>query len=100
VVAPVTHVSANSQISIVGSSWVPPKKDATLTPVQKLHQIASAIATYTYAIVPSQPKQASLLQQFLNFAITPAEQKKGASLTFAPLPASVVAVDKTEIGSL
>ena len=46
------------------------------------------------AIVPSQPKQASLLQQFLNFAITPAEQKKGASLTFAPLPASVVAVDK------
>ena len=68
--------------------------------VEKLQQIAYPIATYTYAIVPSQPKQASLLQQFLNFAITPAEQKKGAPLTFAPLPASVVAVDKTEIGSL
>jgi phosphate transport system substrate-binding protein len=97
----VTHVSANSQISIVNPSWTPPKKKgAKLTTVEKLQQIAYPIATYTYAIVPSQPKQASLLQQFLNFAITPAEQKKGASLTFAPLPASVVAVDKTEIGSL
>jgi ABC-type phosphate transport system substrate-binding protein len=100
--APVRHVSASSQISVVAPSWMPSKKDATLTPVQKLQHVAYPIATYTYtyAIVPSQPKQASLLQQFLNFAITPAEQKKGASLTFAPLPASVVAVDKTEIGSL
>ena len=97
----VTHVTANAQISIVNPVWTPPKKKgAALTPTEKLEQIAYPISTYTYAIVPSQPKQAALLQQFLNFAISPAEQAKGASLVFAPLPKQTITVDKKTINSL
>jgi phosphate transport system substrate-binding protein len=96
----VTHVTPNAQISIVNPTWTPPKKGAKLTLTEKLEQIAYPIATYTYAIVPSQPKQASLLQQFLNFAISPAEQAKGAPLVFAPLPKQTVTADQKTINSL
>jgi phosphate transport system substrate-binding protein len=97
----VTHITPNSQVSIVNPIWEKPKKGAkTLTAREKLEQIAYPISTYTYVIVPSQPKDATLMKQFLTFAITPAEQKKGASLTFAPLPATVVAADKKTIAKL
>jgi phosphate transport system substrate-binding protein len=96
----VTHVTPNAQISIVNPAWTKPKKGAKLTQTQKLQQIAYPIATYTYAIVPSHPKQAALLKQFLNFAISPGEQKKGASLIFAPLPPQAVAAAKKTIDGL
>jgi len=97
----VTHVTPNAPISIVNPVWTPPKKKgAALTPTEKLEQIAYPISTYTYALVPSKPNQASLLQQFLNFAISPAEQKKGAPLVFAALPAQAVAAAKTTINGL
>jgi phosphate transport system substrate-binding protein len=96
----VKHVSPNSPISIVNPAWTPPKKGAKLTTTEKLQQLAYPIATYTYALVPAKPNQASLLQQFLNFVITPAEQSKGAPLVFAPLPAQAVAAAKTTINGL
>jgi phosphate transport system substrate-binding protein len=96
----VTHVKSNAQISIVNPAWTAPKKGAKLTQTQKLQQIAYPVATYTYAIVPAHPKQAALMKQFLNFAISRAEQAKGASLVFAPLPAQAVAAAKKTINSL
>jgi len=97
----VTKVKANSEISIVNPAWTPPKKGVkTLTATQKLQQVAYPIATYTYVIVPAQPKQADLLKQFLTFAVTSAEQAKGNPLVFAPIPKQVVAVDTQTINSL
>ena len=97
----VTHVNANSQVPIVNPSWTKPKKGQKgLTKTEKLQQIAYPIATYTYVIVQAQPKQADLLKQFLTFAISPAEQKKGAPLVFAPLPAQAVAAATTTINGL
>jgi phosphate transport system substrate-binding protein len=97
----VTHITPNSPISIVNPAWTKPKKgQKTLTATQKLQLIAYPISTYTYAIVEAHPKQADLLKQFLNFAISPAEQKKGASLVFAPLPAQAVKAAQTTINGL
>ena len=97
----VTHVTPNNQIPIVNPAWTKPKKGQKgLTQTEKLQQIAYPISTYTYVIVQKQPKQASLLQQFLTFAITAAEQKKGAPLVFAPLPAAAVTAATTTINGL
>jgi phosphate transport system substrate-binding protein len=97
----VTHITPNSQISIVNPAWTKPKKgQKRLTMTQKLQLIAYPISTYTYAIVPSHPKQAALLKQFLNFAISSAEQKKGGPLVFAPLPSQAVTAAQKTINSL
>ena len=97
----VTHVTPNTQIIIVNPAWTKPKKGQKgLTKTEKLQQIAYPIATYTYAIVQAHPNQASLLQQFLTFAISAAEQKKGAPLVFAPLPAQAVTAATTTINGL
>jgi phosphate transport system substrate-binding protein len=96
----VKKVTPNSQISIVNPVWTKPKKGAKLTATEKLQQIAYPIATYTYVIVPSQPKQADLLKQFLTFAISSGEQSKGGPLVFAPLPKQAVAAAAATINSL
>ncbi len=97
----VTHVTPNSAIPIVNPAWTKPKKGVKkLTATEKLQQIAYPIATYTYVIVPKAPKQADLLKQFLTFAITPAEQKKGNPLVFAPLPKQAVDAATTTINGL
>jgi phosphate transport system substrate-binding protein len=98
-----TAITPGAEIPIVnppGFSYNK-KKDKKLTTKQKNELLAYPLSTYTYAIVPSSGnKQLSLLQSFLNFAITSAEQAKGAPLTFAPLPAAVVSADKSEIAGL
>jgi phosphate transport system substrate-binding protein len=96
----VKKVTPNAPISIVNPAWTKPKKHAKLTGTEKLQQIAYPIATYTYVIVPSAPKQGTLLQQFLTFAISPAEQSKGGPLVFAPLPKQAVAAAQKTISSL
>ena len=96
----VTRVTPNSAISIVNPSWTAPKKGAKLTPTEKLQQIAYPISTYTYVLVRPKSHNASLIKQFLTFAISPAEQAKGGPLVFAPLPKQTVATDTTTINSL
>ena len=97
----VTKITPNSAITIVNPAWTPPKKGVKkLTATEKLEQIAYPIATYTYAIVPTNPKQADLLKQFLTFAITPAEEAKGNTLVFAALPKAVVTADTQTINGL
>ena len=82
----VKKVPGNNELHIVD----PPKK----------YKIAYPISTFTYAIVPkSNNKQASLLKQFINYALTKG-QKTGPSLDFAPLPKAVLAGDKKTNASL
>jgi phosphate transport system substrate-binding protein len=75
----------NSGISIVD----PAKKAAKAYP----------ISTFTYAIVPSNAPQASVLKEFLTYAVTKG-QSYGAALDFAPLPQVVLAAAQKAIGSL
>jgi phosphate ABC transporter phosphate-binding protein len=75
-------------------------KKAKLTALQHVEAAAYPISTFTYAIVRPSDSQIALLKQFISFAITAAEQKKGANLTFAPLPAAVVAADTAAVGKL
>jgi phosphate transport system substrate-binding protein len=98
-----TTVTPNAEIPLVNPPGFAynPKKHKKLSAKQKLEVIAYPLATYTYAIVPATGnKQLGLLQSFLNFAITKAEQAKGAPLTFAPLPSAVVSADQTTISGL
>jgi phosphate transport system substrate-binding protein len=83
--AVVTRVPSSNAISITN----PPKK-AT---------IAYPISTFTYAVVPHNASQKASLQQFLNYDITTG-QKFGASLDFAPLPATVLSAAKRAVASL
>jgi phosphate transport system substrate-binding protein len=102
-----TSVTPGSEIPIVnppGYVVKKPKKGhkaPKLTYKQALEQIAYPLSTYTYAIVPTNGnKQLSLLQTFLTFAITSAEQAKGGPLVFAPLPKAVVTADTKAIQGL
>jgi phosphate transport system substrate-binding protein len=60
---------------------------------------AYPLSTYTYAIVPKSSPKAATLKAFLTYAITDG-QTFGPDLGFPPLPAAIVASDKTEIASI
>lgn len=79
------RVPANEEMHIV----YPPKKARSAYP----------LSTYSYAIVPAAPAQASLLQNFLSYAISRG-QPFGATLDFAPLPKAIVKADQAAIASL
>lgn len=81
----VKSVPSSNAVSIVN----PPKRAKTAYP----------ISTFTYAIVPHNAGQKSVLQEFLNYAVT-AGQKYGAPLDFAPLPKVVLNAAKSAIASL
>jgi phosphate transport system substrate-binding protein len=81
----VKHVPGNNAISIVD----PPKRQ----------KIAYPISTFTYAIVPTQPKQASLLKSFIQYALGPG-QSFGFSLDFAKVPKVVLNAAKRAAGRL
>jgi phosphate transport system substrate-binding protein len=60
---------------------------------------AYPLSTYTYAIVPKSSPKAAALRAFLTYAITDG-QAFGPDLGFPPLPAAVVASDKTAIATI
>jgi phosphate transport system substrate-binding protein len=60
---------------------------------------AYPICTFTYVIVPKKSPKAQLLKPFLTYAVTDGQQF-GPPLLFAPLPAAVVAADKTAIATI
>ena len=65
-------------------------------PSAKAGKLAYPIATYTWAIVPLQSKQAAAVKKFLLFAISKPGQQLGVKLLYAPIPDSVrVAAAKT-----
>ncbi len=70
------------------------KVPAKLTPLQKAEANAYPMSTFTYVIVRPDANDISLLQQFIEFAISPKEEAKGAALQFAPLPAAIYKQDE------
>jgi phosphate transport system substrate-binding protein len=81
----VKTVRPNSGVSIVD----PPKKASKAYP----------ISTFTYAIVPANPPQATALKEFIGYAITKG-QAYGAALDFAPLPSVVLSAAQKALASL
>jgi phosphate transport system substrate-binding protein len=81
----VKTVRPNSGVSIVN----PPKSAAKAYP----------ISTFTYAIVPSSPPQATALKEFIGYALTKG-QAYGAALDFAPLPQVVLQAAQKALASL
>jgi phosphate transport system substrate-binding protein len=65
----------------------------------KSAKIAYPISTFTYAIVPTAPKQAGLVKQFILYALGKG-QSFGASLDFAPIPKVVLAAGKATANGL
>jgi phosphate transport system substrate-binding protein len=75
----VKHVPNGNQLTIVN----PPKRAKSAYP----------ISTFTYAIVPTNASQGSLLKSFIGYALG-GGQHFGPSLDFAPLPKIVHAADE------
>ncbi len=62
---------------------------------------AYPLSTFTYAIVPQSSPKADALKKFLTYAIDPkGGQTFGPDLLFAPLPAPVLAADKSTIAKI
>jgi phosphate transport system substrate-binding protein len=80
------RVPANNQITIVN-------------PGRRAHN-AYPISTYTYAIVPTNARQGSLLQQFIGYALSSQGQSFGPRLGFAPLPRAVLNAARSTLGSV
>jgi phosphate transport system substrate-binding protein len=95
-----TATSIASALSIVDPPYSKPKKGKKPTTVQKEEAAAYPISTFTYVIVRPDASDIALLQRFITFALTPAEQSKGGSLQFAPLPKVVAAADQKAVAGL
>ena len=65
----------------------------------KSAKIAYPISTFTYAVIPQNTAKASLLQSFIDYALTTG-QVFGAKLDFPPIPAIVLRRDQSALASL
>jgi phosphate transport system substrate-binding protein len=81
----VTTIQPDGSVPLVN----PPASAATAYPM----------STYTYAIVPTQATHGPTLAAFLTYAITKG-QAFGPDLGYPPLPANIVAHDKTVIAKI
>ena len=77
---------------------VPASNELHIVDPPKSAKIAYPISTFTYAIVPRQPKQAGLLKAFINYNLTTG-QHFGAALDFAPIPKVVLTAGKKAVCS-
>jgi phosphate transport system substrate-binding protein len=68
---------------------VPSSNQVTIVNPPRRAKSAYAISTYTYAIVPTDSSQGSLLRSFISYALH-GGQRFGPSLDFAPLPKAVL----------
>lgn len=89
--------SISAAAATVGS--IPSNNAISITDPPPSAPDAYPISTFTYAIVPKSSPKASTLKAFFTWAITTG-QADGPKLDFAPLPAKVVAADKTTIASI
>lgn len=81
----VKRVPANNEMHIVD----PPKSAKNAYP----------ISTFTYAIVPGNAKQGTLLRQFIYYVLGPG-QRFGPALDFAPIPAVVLRASKATVANI
>jgi phosphate transport system substrate-binding protein len=92
--------SIATALSVVNCPYSKPKKGAKPTTLQKEQALAYPISTFTYVLLRPDDSNIALLKQFIGFAITPAEEKKGAALQFAPLPTAVYKADLAAVNAL
>jgi phosphate transport system substrate-binding protein len=78
---------------------VPPSNELHIVNPPKKFTEAYPISTFTYAIVPHNGPQKSLVAEFINYAIT-VGKKYGPALDFAPMPKVVVTAAKAAVASL
>ncbi len=86
--------AAASAVSKIG-----PNNEISLAELPTSAKGAYPISTYTYVIVPLKSSKAAALKKFIEYVIGPG-QEFGPSLDFAPLPAQVVAADKTGLAKI
>ena len=100
--APQTTIA--NALSVVDCPYKKPKKGAKLTKAQKTLRTeqsqAYPMSTFTYVILRPDAGDIALLKQFVNFAISPREEKRGQNLQFAPLPSAVYKADKAAVNAL
>jgi phosphate transport system substrate-binding protein len=85
--------AAASGISVPGGNQL------TIVDPGKRRKKAYPISTFTYAFVPTNAPQGSLIKSFIGYAITQG-QSFGPSLDFSPLPQSVVNADESALNSI
>jgi len=78
---------------------VPSNNQVTIVDPNKHRKKAYPISTFTYAFVPTNAPQGSLIKSFIGYAITQG-QSFGPSLDFSPLPQSVVNADEAALNSI
>jgi phosphate transport system substrate-binding protein len=83
--AAVTKIPSNNAVSLTD----PPKSASNAYP----------LASYTYALAPSNSDEADSLKEFLTYAIGPG-QSYGPDLLFAKLPSQILAADKATIAKI
>ena len=91
-----------SSLSLVDPPYSKPKKGAKPTTLQKDEAAAYPLATFTYVITRPDGANVALVKQFITFALSSAEQKKGigGSLQFAPLPGAIAKADAAAVAKL
>jgi phosphate transport system substrate-binding protein len=78
---------------------VPANNEVRIVDPAKKYKIAYPISTFTYAIIPSNAPQKSLLAEWVKFAVTKG-QRFGAALDFATIPKVVLKAAEKSIKSL
>ena len=78
---------------------LPPDNAVSITNPPASEPDAYPISTFTYALVPEQSRQASLLKPFLTYAIGDG-QALGKQYQFAPLPDVVLSADRETIAKI
>jgi phosphate transport system substrate-binding protein len=77
-----------------------PKKGHKLTTLQHEEANSYPLATFTYVLVRPHSSSAATLRRFIEFAIKPSIEAKGAPLAFSPLPKSVEQADDAALKTL
>jgi phosphate transport system substrate-binding protein len=98
--SPSTADTIASAMSIVNCAYQKPKKGQKPTTLQKEEAQAYPLSTFTYVIVSPSSANLATVQQFIKFAITPAEQQKGLALGFSTLTKAVAAADTKAVNGL
>jgi phosphate transport system substrate-binding protein len=76
------------------------QKAKKLTAVQKEELLAYPLSTFTDVIVRADGSDVPDLQTFIDFCLSSAEQDKGPTQSFAPLPSAVVSFDLAQVKAL
>jgi phosphate transport system substrate-binding protein len=78
---------------------IPGNREVTIVDPNKHKKKAYPISTFTYAFVPTNAPQGSLIRSFIGYAITQG-QTFASALDFSPLPSGIVNADEAALNSI